>query len=92
MTTDHADQTAVDVVCDLAQQIGFANVTVTNADHHDRVIAYTSQLAHIVSNSYCKSETINQKEGFCFRDKEQEFQQAHSFLYEGFRQVENKNS
>ena len=65
VTTDHADQTAVDVVCDLAQQIGFANVTVTNADHHDRVIAYTSQLAHIVSNSYCKSETINQKEGFC---------------------------
>ncbi|MBE5748659.1 MAG: prephenate dehydrogenase [Clostridiales bacterium] len=65
VTTDYADQTAVDVVCALAKQIGFANLTVTNADHHDRVIAYTSQLAHIVSNSYCKSETINQKEGFC---------------------------
>ena len=65
VTTDHADKTAVDVVCDLAKQIGFANVTVTTADHHDKVIAYTSQLAHIVSNSYCKSETINQKEGFC---------------------------
>lgn len=65
VTTDNADKTAVDVVCNLAKQIGFASVTVTTADHHDRVIAYTSQLAHIVSNSYCKSETINQKEGFC---------------------------
>lgn len=65
VTTDGADQKATEVVCDLAKQIGFAVITVTNADHHDRVIAYTSQLAHIVSNSYCKSDTINQKEGFC---------------------------
>ena len=65
VTTDGADQNAVDVVCDLAKQIGFATITVTTANHHDRVIAYTSQLAHIVSNSYCKSDTINQKEGFC---------------------------
>ncbi len=65
VTTDNADKTAVDLVCNLAKQIGFASVTVTTADHHDRVIAYTSQLAHIVSNSYCKSNTINQKEGFC---------------------------
>ncbi|MBR2371281.1 MAG: prephenate dehydrogenase/arogenate dehydrogenase family protein [Clostridia bacterium] len=65
VTTDNADKTAVDVVCNLAKQIGFASVTVTTADHHDRVIAYTSQLAHVVSNSYCKSETIAQKQGFC---------------------------
>ena len=65
VTTDGADDKAVEVVCDLAKQIGFATITVTTADHHDRVIAYTSQLAHIVSNSYCKSDTINQKEGFC---------------------------
>jgi len=65
VTTDNADKTAVDVVCNLAKQIGFASVTVTTADHHDRVIAYTSQLAHVVSNSYCKSETITQKQGFC---------------------------
>ena len=65
VTTDGTEQTAVDVVCDLAKQIGFATIKVTDANHHDRVIAYTSQLAHIVSNSYCKSDTINQKEGFC---------------------------
>jgi len=65
VTTDGADETAVNEVCQLAKQIGFASVKVTTAVHHDKVIAYTSQLAHIVSNSYCKSETINQKEGFC---------------------------
>ena len=65
VTTDGANEQAVDLVCSLAKEIGFATITATSADHHDRVIAYTSQLAHIVSNSYCKSQTINQKEGFC---------------------------
>lgn len=65
VTTDGADKEAVDEVCALAREIGFGGVKVTDAAHHDRVIAYTSQLAHIVSNSYCKSRTIEEKEGFC---------------------------
>ena len=31
---------------------------------HDRVIAFTSQLAHIVSNAYVKSPTARQHHGF----------------------------
>ena len=65
ITTDGADIGAVEEVRALAEEIGFGSVKVTDAAHHDRVIAYTSQLAHIVSNSYCKSGTIEEKEGFC---------------------------
>ena len=44
--------------------IGFDNVTVTTAKEHDRIIAYTSQLAHIVSNAYIKSKTAKVCQGF----------------------------
>ena len=37
--------------------LGFAGVTVTTPENHDRVIAYTSQLAHIVSSAYIQSPT-----------------------------------
>lgn len=35
--------------------IGFARVVFTTAERHDRIIALTSQLAHVVSNAYVKS-------------------------------------
>lgn len=63
--TDGADEADVKMVCALAKEIGFANIKITTAEHHDRVIAYTSQLAHVVSNAYCKSDTINERDGFC---------------------------
>ena len=65
VTTDNACDEAVDTVCGLAKEIGFGGIKATDANHHDRVIAYTSQLAHVVSSSYCKSPTIDEKEGFC---------------------------
>lgn len=34
---------------------GFARYTFTTADAHDEMIAYTSQLAHVVSNAFVKS-------------------------------------
>lgn len=36
---------------------GFGRVGVTTADEHDRVIAFTSQMPHIVSNGFIKSDT-----------------------------------
>ncbi|MBR2724281.1 MAG: prephenate dehydrogenase [Ruminococcus sp.] len=35
--------------------VGFSRVSVMNAERHDELIAYTSQLAHVVSNAYVKS-------------------------------------
>lgn len=44
--------------------LGFRGVTRTTAEIHDRTIAYTSQLAHIVSSSYIKSPTAQNYVGF----------------------------
>ncbi len=43
--------------------IGFGKITVKSAKDHDRIIAYTSQLAHILSNAYIKSETAKEHKG-----------------------------
>ena len=44
--------------------VGFADTTFTSPEEHDRIIAYTSQLAHIVSNAYIKSPTVVDRKGF----------------------------
>ncbi len=43
--------------------IGFGKITVKTAKDHDRVIAYTSQLAHVLSNAYVKSKTAQEHKG-----------------------------
>ena len=48
----------------LFSAIGFTKVTITTAEEHDKIIAFTSQLAHIVSNAYIKSETAKNQLGF----------------------------
>lgn len=48
----------------LLVQIGFKSVTITSAQEHDRIIAYTSQLAHVVSNAYVKSPNARVHKGF----------------------------
>ncbi len=49
---------------DLLKTAGFRSVTTTNAEEHDRIIAFTSQLAHIVSNAYIKSPTAERHHRF----------------------------
>ena len=44
--------------------MGFGSISVTTAEKHDEMIAFTSQLAHIVSNAYIKSETARNHGGF----------------------------
>jgi prephenate dehydrogenase len=41
----------------LLRETGFRSVTITTAEKHDEMIAFTSQLAHVVSNAYIKSPT-----------------------------------
>jgi prephenate dehydrogenase len=43
---------------------GFGSVSVTTAEKHDQLIAFTSQLAHVVSNAYIKSPTALEHKGF----------------------------
>ena len=42
---------------ELLRETGLRSVTVTTAEKHDEMIAFTSQLAHVVSNAYIKSPT-----------------------------------
>ncbi len=58
-------------VKDMLAPLNFGTFTVTTADEHDKMISYTSQLAHIVSNAYVKSELAYKHRGFSagsFRD------------------------
>lgn len=43
--------------------LGFGSMSVTSAAAHDERIAFTSQLAHLVSNAYVKSPTAKEHKG-----------------------------
>lgn len=49
---------------ELLAPAGFKNITVSTADQHDSMIAFTSQLAHVVSSAYIKSPTAREHSGF----------------------------
>ena len=44
--------------------IGFAGLTFSTPAEHDRIIAFTSQLAHITSSAYVKSPEAQKRRGF----------------------------
>ena len=44
--------------------LGFAGLTFSTPEEHDRIIAFTSQLAHIVSSAYVKSPEAQRRRGF----------------------------
>lgn len=54
----------LDRVNTLLAPAGFGSMSVTDPAEHDRVIAFTSQLAHVVSNAYVKSPTARSHHGF----------------------------
>ena len=49
---------------ELLSPAGFGRYPVTTAEKHDASIAFTSQLAHLVSNAYVKSPTALEHHGF----------------------------
>ena len=61
---ENADEEKISVVRNLAYQLSFKKVVVTTPEEHDRIISYTSQLAHIVSSAYIKSPTAQEQSGF----------------------------
>lgn len=48
----------------LLQPARFGRISVITAEDHDKRIAFTSQLAHVVSNAYVKSPTARAHDGF----------------------------
>lgn len=63
----HAPQTQAQDVEEIkvyAAAMGFGKIVECTAEEHDRKIALTSQLAHIVSNAYVKSPQVKGCDGF----------------------------
>lgn len=48
----------------LLSPAGFERFSVTSAEEHDRVIAFTSQMAHAVSSAYIQNPTAREHHGF----------------------------
>ena len=58
------DNSAVQTLSELFSDIGFGKITISTAAHHDKVIAFTSQLAHVVSSAYVQGEYATEHKGF----------------------------
>lgn len=61
---ENTDPAAVALLEGLYGEMGFGGIVHCSAAEHDRRIAYTSQLAHIVSSAYVKSPTAQGFSGF----------------------------
>lgn len=67
----HDDIALLDRVKQALAPLGFKKFVVTTADFHDRMIAYTSQMCHVVSNAFIKSPSAKSHRGYSagsFRD------------------------
>lgn len=61
---ENTPQIAIDLVSTLGACMNFGQVVTATPEQHDSNIAYTSQLAHVVSNAYVKSSSLFRADGF----------------------------
>ena len=61
---DLDDEKTIERAKQLLSPIKFGTFTVCDAKRHDAMIAFTSQMAHVVSNAYVKSPTARDHDGF----------------------------
>ncbi len=59
-----ADEKYVNTLADLALSIGFGKIKITTPEEHDRMIAFTSQLPHVLACSYVLSPCCPNHNGF----------------------------
>ena len=64
LVTESDDPALLARVKELLAPAQFGKISVTSAEDHDAIIAFTSQLAHVVSNAYVKSPTAGLHKGF----------------------------
>lgn len=58
------DMSLLERVQDALAPCNFGSFSVTTAEDHDRMIAFTSQMPHIISNAFIKSPTALNHSGF----------------------------
>lgn len=59
-----AEQKYVDMLSDFAKSIGFEMIKITTPEEHDRMIAFTSQLPHVLACAYVLSPCCPNHKGF----------------------------
>lgn len=59
-----AERKYVDMLSEFALSIGFGSVKITTPEEHDRMIAFTSQLPHVLACSYVLSPSCPNHKGF----------------------------
>lgn len=60
----NTDPQKLQMLRDLMSELGFSRIVETDAATHDATIAFTSQIAHVLSNAYVKSPTLSNQSGF----------------------------
>lgn len=58
------DPVLLERVKNMLEPCGFKSYSVTTAESHDEMIAFTSQMPHIISNAFIKSPTAQSHKGF----------------------------
>lgn len=61
----------LEIIKALLKELGFGKIVITDASEHDTMIAYTSQLCHIISSAYLRDERSARHDGYSagsFRD------------------------
>ncbi|MDE5763575.1 MAG: prephenate dehydrogenase [Ruminococcus sp.] len=61
---EDSEENDIALLKSLVREIGAGKIVVTTPENHDKMIAYTSQLAHIVSSAYVKSPELDLECGF----------------------------
>ena len=64
LTNVNADIFVLEEVKKFYLSLGFNEVVITTPEYHDRAIAFTSQLCHIVSNAFIKNEIASEHFGY----------------------------
>ena len=64
ITDDLEDKELQNYVKDILSPCRFQNITVCSAEVHDKMIAFTSEMPHIISNAFIKSPTAREHLGF----------------------------
>ncbi len=61
---ENVPRNKTDALVGLAQDMGFARTVVTTPEHHDEMIAFTSQIAHVLACSYVLSPLAPMHAGY----------------------------
>lgn len=62
--TDNTDENALNMMKQFISNLKAAKITITTPEIHDRMIAFTSQIPHIIAGAYVKSPSCLNRHGF----------------------------